>query len=99
MSHEPPKVRSLLKTNGKTIGEIAINPDGSFEGRITDRLTHVLWVAYLVEEFSNSMSLHPNVVSAIEGVERVDVVSAYPDWDVEMMESYYKNRPKGTFDA
>ncbi len=36
---------------------------------------------------------------AYKDVERVDVVSAYPDWDVEAMEAYYKNRPKGTFDA
>lgn len=66
MSQGPPKIRSLLKLNGATIGDVTINPDGSFEGKITDRLTHVLWAAYLVEGFSDSLTLHPNIIPAIE---------------------------------
>ena len=29
----------------------------------------------------------------------VDVLSAYPDWDVDMMDKWVRNGPKGTFDA
>lgn len=29
----------------------------------------------------------------------VDVLSAYPEWDVDMVEKYFRNHPKGTFDA
>lgn len=67
MSEEPPRIVAPLKVNNKTIGDIVINPDGSFEGRIHDRLTHVLWVAYLVYGVSTSMLICPNLTPAIEG--------------------------------
>lgn len=71
MSKEPPKIRSPLKVNDAVIGEITINPDGSFEGRIKDRLTHALWVAYLVEGLGDGMALHPYMKPAIESRETI----------------------------
>jgi hypothetical protein len=66
VKEEPPKVLAPLKVKGVVVGDIVINPDGSFEGRISDRLTHVLWVAFLRDGYSDSMSLSPNIAPAIE---------------------------------
>lgn len=66
MIKEPPKIVAPLKINDKTIGDIVINPDGSFEGRIHDRLTHVLWASYLACGYSDSMSLYPNLTPSVE---------------------------------
>jgi len=82
MSKEPPKINAPLRINGKTVGDILVNPDGSFEGRIHDRLTHVLWAAFLAEGVAEGMTLVPIVTPAVE---RVDVLSGYPDWDVKIM--------------
>lgn len=77
--------------NGKIIGTAEVS-DGNMVGEIElepKDLKHIIPGGDLTEGLS----------IAFKDVERVDVVSAYPDWDVEMLETYYKNRPKGTFDA
>jgi hypothetical protein len=63
---QPPKIQAPVKINGKVVGQITINPDGTFEGKLTDRLTHVLWVSYLESGYSDSISLHPTLIPAIE---------------------------------
>lgn len=75
--------------DGKVIGTAEVD-DGNAVMEIElepKDLKHIVAGRDLVESLS----------IAYADVELVDVVSAYPDWDVEMMEAYYKNRPKGTF--
>lgn len=63
---QPPKIQAPVKMNGKIVGKITINPDGTFEGELTDRLTHVLWASYLECGYSDSVSIYPNLIPAIE---------------------------------
>lgn len=76
---------------GKTIGTAEVN-DGNMVAEIElerKDLKHI----------TSGYDLTENLSIAFKDVEMVDVVSAYPTWDAEAMEAYYKNRPKGTFDA
>jgi hypothetical protein len=76
--------------DGEIIGEAILDEDG----KVVSASLFAEGVKKVMPDYDPTEGL-----SIYEEVERVDVVSAYPEWDVEMTEAYYKNRPKVPFDA
>jgi len=63
---QPSKIQAPVKINGAVVGRVTINPDGTFEGELTDRLTHVLWASFLEFGYSDSIAIHPNLIPSTD---------------------------------
>jgi hypothetical protein len=64
---EQPRVNALLKVDDYVIGEITINPDGSFKGTIEDGAIHATMVVLLRDGLADGVVIKPNVVPAVRG--------------------------------